>query len=50
MFEWIIVGAGVGFVAFIILRPRVMEAYRLRRAEYIRTYKLPRGLLNKLSE
>ena len=27
-----------------------MEAFRLPRAEFIRTHKLPRGLLNKLAE
>lgn len=50
MFETIFVVGVIGIIAFGALRPRLLEAYRLRRAEYIRTYKLPRGLLNKLSE
>jgi hypothetical protein len=51
MFEWIFYGVAIaGAIGFLVLRPKILEALRLRRAEFIRTYKLPRGMLNKLSQ
>jgi hypothetical protein len=50
MFDVVISIAFVGIVGAYLVRPWIVNSIRLRRAEYVRTYKLPRGLLNKLAE
>jgi hypothetical protein len=38
------------FIGYVILGTIILKLLRYRRAEFIRTYKLPRGLLRKLGE
>jgi hypothetical protein len=45
---WAVIVAS--FIGYVILGTIILKLLRYRRAEFIRTYKLPRGLLRKLGE
>src|SRR5262245_37396080 len=48
IFAWTIIGALV--IAFVLIKWVILPYRRLRRAEFIRTYKFPPGLLTKLEQ